>query len=87
MTKVKLRKVLRVSQSSVIKSHKTKRAISPVNGVMIIPPTRAQREQSSILMRRARQKIIQSIGQEAYDKRRIEADEEFERITGFKVRS
>lgn len=56
MTKVKLRKVLRASQSSVIKSHKTKRAISPVNGVMIIPPTRAQREQSSILMRRARQK-------------------------------
>ncbi|MEC0140593.1 hypothetical protein P4H94_27495 [Paenibacillus macerans] len=53
----------------------------------MIIPTCAQREQSSILMRRARQKIIQSIGQEAYDQRRIDADEEFERITGIKARS
>ncbi|WP_157891917.1 hypothetical protein [Paenibacillus crassostreae] len=57
------------------------------SGVMIIPPPPEDREQIRADMKRVRQELRDSIGQEAYDKRMQEAKDFFKSITGEEVRS
>ncbi|MEF2966799.1 hypothetical protein V3851_13235 [Paenibacillus sp. M1] len=78
--------------SGAAATYTTKRKINKTNpssnhGVMIVPPSHDIRCLIDQDMKRIQSDLIKEIGQEAYDKRRTEANEEFERLTGMKVRS
>jgi hypothetical protein len=57
------------------------------SGVMIIPPPPGSEDEIDADMKRVRQELRDTIGQEAYDKRMQEAKDFFKCITGEEVRS
>ncbi|WP_410770151.1 hypothetical protein [Fontibacillus sp. BL9] len=75
------------SVSRIIRSKTLNAAQSYDDGVMIIPPAPGLMPLIDQDMKRIRMDIINEIGQEAYEKRIKEANDEFEQLTGKKVRS
>jgi hypothetical protein len=57
------------------------------SGVMIIPPPPGSEDEIDADMKRVRQELRDTIGQEAYDKRMQEVNDFFKNISGKEVRS